>query len=275
MPRHEVPRYTVDQIMCALQDFWDDWFGALFKVRPPFGSDTRIDTYMRGDGGWGELDLADLWPVLEREFGFKCERTEWVRFFGGEPYITTPEEWEQKVGPRLTFGALATFIAERVEAVSYRPVVVLGNPCETAGAFRLTEAVARDVRKTMAPIAPSTPIGEVLQGEKLKTFWRRLRVATCGRLAPLQRRRTIVVAESLRVLCLVATVLALPVSIMAMCGGLTWLGLVSLAVCTIAAPSAWLAHALAGNAKRLLPGVHTFADLARKLVAARPEPRLE
>jgi hypothetical protein len=49
-------RYTESQVLFGLREAWQDVTGA----DEPFDANTRIDSYMKADGSWDELDFADV-----------------------------------------------------------------------------------------------------------------------------------------------------------------------------------------------------------------------
>lgn len=69
-------RYTESQVLCGLREAWHDIIG----VDDPFDADTQIDTLMKADGTWDDIDFADVFRGLERFFGFSCADKEWLDF---------------------------------------------------------------------------------------------------------------------------------------------------------------------------------------------------
>lgn len=174
-------RYSECQVLCGLRLAWSEIFGSAAL----FDSSTRLDEYMRADGTWEETDFAEVFRDLERFFGFRCAAGEWGVFLRGEEADTDPRDWKTAVAPRLTFGALGRFIADRADGISMRPVVLAGRECRSAGVFlgllQLAGRVAgRDVR-----FRPSTRIVEVLRGGALDDFWTRLRWISQNRIPQL------------------------------------------------------------------------------------------
>ncbi len=159
-------RYTETQVLCGLHDAWETITGA----NDSFDADTQIDTFMKADGTWDEIDFADIFRDLEQFFGFHCTDDEWTAFFGFEIAKRSLEEWDQVVAPKLTFRALANFIADRAPVVaSFTPQTIFGCYCAPAGVFNGIQ------RLLVAPeIAPSTRIIHVLRGNTLDGFWTKL-----------------------------------------------------------------------------------------------------
>lgn len=169
-------RYTEAQVLCHLREVWRDFSGA----DAAFDADTQIDTYMKADGTWDDLDFADIFFRLERDFGFACERKEWLDFFGFDVAKRSVDEWNQEVAPKLTFGALARFIADRAPVIaSFEPITVLGRPCAPAGVFTGIEQL------TGRRFAPSTRIIDVMRGHDLDEFWAQLHWMTEHSIPPL------------------------------------------------------------------------------------------
>jgi len=109
---------------------------------------------------------------LQWTFGFKCPKKEWDTFLG--LHIKDPSEWEKTIAPRLTFRALAEFIREKLEPISFEPITMLGKPCLTAGVFRGLERLTKQIDPKVRQFAPSTPIRARLRGFRLRSFWSKL-----------------------------------------------------------------------------------------------------
>jgi hypothetical protein len=164
---------TQAQVFCGLQDIWEDATG----TDEPFELDTQIYAYMKADGSWDELDLADIFLRLEEFFGFTCERQDWRDLFGFEGQDR--EQWERRVAPRLTFRVLADFIAARAPiATSFEPIILFGRPCAPAGIFLGLQQVACSATSKSLHTGPSTRIIDVLRGDELDRFWRQVRWMT-------------------------------------------------------------------------------------------------
>lgn len=175
-----VPRYTDAQVLCGLRETWFDITGA---YDTPFEADTRIDLYLKADGTWAEIDLADVWIALEEFFGFKCNIDEWTQLFRLD--VTDAQKWESECAPQITFGALARFIAERAEAISLAPTTILGRRCAPAGAFLGIRRVAQRLRPYGNDFAPSALIIENFRGRSLNRLWTQLCWMSNGRLTQL------------------------------------------------------------------------------------------
>lgn len=168
-------RYTESQVLFGLREAWHDFTG----VDDPFDADTRIDTYMKADGSWDELDFADIFRGIERFFGFNCSEKEWTDFFGFPVAERSLSEWEQTFAPNLTFGSLARFIADRALAIaSFNAISILGRPCLAAGVFTGIQHVAHKTTGNQCRFTPSTQIIDVMQGHDLDRFWSQLRWMT-------------------------------------------------------------------------------------------------
>lgn len=161
--------YTQEQIFSGIRIFWRE----NLRCESPFDAETRIEHHLQATEIAEDLDLMEIANGIETLFGFKCPRQEWHDFFGIT--IRDAEEWEKTVAPRLTFEALADFIQERLNFISFEPVTVLGKPCLTAGIFRGLEQLAVQVNPRASRFAPSTSIRECLRGVRLRRFWNRLR----------------------------------------------------------------------------------------------------
>jgi hypothetical protein len=135
---------------------------------------------MKADGTWDEIDFADIFRGLERFFGFECAHKEWLDFFGFDVVKRSIAEWDQKVAPNLTFGALARFIADRAPRIaSFDPISVFGRDCESAGVFSGIHRLAGQ------RFAPSARIIDVMRGHGLDRFWTQLRWMTENSIPPL------------------------------------------------------------------------------------------
>jgi hypothetical protein len=167
-------RYSQAQVLCGLRDVWRNSIGTYAT----FEADTQIDQFMKADGTWEELDFAGLFYVLERFFGFTCSDKEWHDLLGIEIARRSPEEWEQNYAPKLTFGLLAQFIADRAPVVaSFSPITLLGNACTSAGVFTGIQQLAATFRSCQR-FAPSSRIIDVIRGKNLHRFWIQLRWMT-------------------------------------------------------------------------------------------------
>jgi hypothetical protein len=140
------------------------------------------------DGSAADLDLYDVLFRLERFFGFNCTRQEWRDFFLLDMASQSPEEWIKTVAPQLTFGSLASFVAERAPVVaSFDPIPVFGRNCAAAGIFAGMQQIAANLPGSKLQFAPSTRIVDVMRGTRLNDFWTRLRWMTENAAPELQR----------------------------------------------------------------------------------------
>lgn len=175
-------RYDRERILSALMPVIEDSFGIDPDERPLPGE--RIDEHLKRLGLWDDdLVLIDLWFRCERSFGFMAH---WQEFFG--PPTSDPIAWERDVAPRLTYEALADFIAERASSVSFDPVEIAGVRCAKAGAFLGLREVAEHVGGGIPRFAPSTPIRGHLHRSELATLWSRLAWMSRATLPPLRTR---------------------------------------------------------------------------------------
>jgi hypothetical protein len=171
----KIERYTESQVLHGLREAWEDMSG----VGDPFDAQTQLYTYMKADGLWDEVDLADVFRHLEEFFGFACSDKEWTDFFGFDVYDRSADEWEKTVAPKLTFGALAQFIVARAPVVaSFDPIPVFGGHCAPAGVFRGIERLAENVTCRRPRFSPSVKIIDVMRGHDLDEFWMHLRWMT-------------------------------------------------------------------------------------------------
>jgi hypothetical protein len=164
-------RYSESQILCGLREVWPGISGSGDEIR----SATRIDEHLKEAGMWEEIDFEDVCRELEHFFGFECAAEAWREFFGFELAQKNPAEWETKIAPRITFGALAGFIADRTTGVAFEPVTFFGRDCHAGGVFLAMEKVAKAVRPDSKQFAPSSRIIDVFRGHALDKFWTRLR----------------------------------------------------------------------------------------------------
>jgi len=175
----EVSRYSIDQIMLGLAEVWSESVGCY----APFDSATRIDEYLKKSDDWNELDLCDVKYAIEEFFTCEIPDNEWSDFMGEGTLL---KEWEERHGPQFTFGTLAELIAKHAVVKRLQPLVILGRPCVTAGAFRLIQSVVRKRRKRTRPFAPSTPVLDRLRGGRLRSVWGKLRFLCEGAIPPLR-----------------------------------------------------------------------------------------
>jgi len=168
-------RYTKSQVLCGLREAWQNFAG----VDDPFDANTRIDTYMKADDSWDELDFADIFRGIERFFKFTCPDKQWTDFFGFDVAEHSLDEWERTVAPKLTFGLLARFIAERAPVIaSFDPIFVFGRKCAPAGVFTGIQRIANYTTGNQLRFPPSAQIIDVMRGHDLDNFWTQLRWTT-------------------------------------------------------------------------------------------------
>ena len=173
-------RFTYSQTLCGLREVWENATG----TNATFSAETRIYDYMQEDGSWAEIDFADIFYRIERTFGFDCPREEWMTLFGESGM--SAERWLREVSPKLTFGALAQFIAERTpDGISFEPANFLNQKCAPAGAFLGMEELAK--RNSVPEFAPSDRIIDVMRGNVLDSYWHQLRWMTEDRIPALPR----------------------------------------------------------------------------------------
>lgn len=242
------------RIFAALMPLLEDSLGIDRDELPH--PDERIDEHLKRTGTWDDLEFFGLWFSCERTFGFSAVPEE---FFG--PPMTDPVAWERDVAPRLTYEALADFIAERAPVVSFDPVEIAGVRCAKAGAFLGLQAVGRGIGDGLPRFTPSTPIRDCLQRSELTELWSRLAWMSDSPPPPL-RTRWVDRTWSLFVLA---------------CAGLFGGGIAAFALGVAAIflhafsflKVTWTLLKLAERFENPLPeGVVTFGDLARSIAAA-------
>jgi hypothetical protein len=178
----EKPRYSFSQIWCGLNILFREHLGA----DGPFDRNSRIDEYLKSWGLWEELEIPG---IIMSFFGFSCSSKEWKAFFCQGKQVLNPQEWEETIAPKLTFGALADFIGKHCEGVSLKPLNLFGKSCLTAGIFRDLEDITRKVYPWLGRFGPSSPIRKHLAGLRLLNWWERLRWVTEEKLPPLDQSR--------------------------------------------------------------------------------------
>lgn len=261
-PTKATGRFTREQILCGLKHVVTA--GLFCDV--PFSAETRLSDYYVDNDCHESFD--ELLIALCGVFGMETPASEWAEFIGGG--ADSFEHWLADVAPRFTFGAIADFIAERAECVSFGPTTVLGTPDASVGAFLGVEQLARAVEPRLRPFGPSTPIRRRLRGPMLWAFWNRLRWMTEDRLPPL--RDTTLQIQGMDLLVLLLAV----VNLFAWCAALSYLPrgmsptVVALVV-TLGIFGTTTALHLGGRflaawlVNPLPPDVRTFRDLAEKL----------
>lgn len=242
-------RYPLERIFAGIERVFRDEIGVGIPIRP----DQRIDKYL--GSFWAEIDLSDVFDLLEIQFGFHSTR--WEELIGYH-LARDPNAWEREFGPQFTFQTFAEFIQQEIPVVPLAPINMLGAPCLTAGVFRGLEDVARQIRPEVTRFGPSTPIRDRIDGPQLERFWGRLQFMTEYRLPSLRNP-----LQNLFVGCIFLAFLAF------LCGRafdtflLSWL-------CVIGLATAFLAYGVI-RPSPLPGGIVTFADLAR--VVAHQTPR--
>lgn len=184
----DTARYTPKQIMCGLRIAWPQSTGD----KLPFSETTRVAESIERSG-WDDLDFAILAYELDRFFGWNdVGRRAWNR-----AALPAWRSFMESELDRITFGSMASFIADRIPAVPMEPVFVLGKRCAPAGAFRSIEQVVRQLDLGVPRFAPSARITSILRGRPLRTVWNRLRWMSEERLPPLRRTWTNRVVDAL------------------------------------------------------------------------------
>jgi hypothetical protein len=174
-------RYSFEQIFCGLRIWWHESFGGAVSIEPA----TRIDFALKAEGVWQETDIESFYDGLQRFFGFPWAQDDWARYFRLDQ-AENEEQWEV-IARDFTFGALARYVQERVDAVPMAPVTILGRPCLTAGIFRGLEELVLRMDRSVKQFGPSTPIASRLGRSRLDDLSTRLRWISLGRLpAPAQ-----------------------------------------------------------------------------------------
>ncbi|MHB0954742.1 MAG: hypothetical protein ACYC0X_00040 [Pirellulaceae bacterium] len=164
-------RYTESQVLHGLFIAWEHITG----VDDPFDADTRIDSYLKAAGCWEEMDLADVFRGMEKFFGFTCDDKEWTDFFGVAIAHRSTREWESSVAPKLTFGSLAHFVAERATPqATFDTISILGRNCAPAGVFLGIRQLVSQVAGARVEVFPGARIIDVIRGRTLDEVWSRL-----------------------------------------------------------------------------------------------------
>lgn len=242
------------RILSALIPVLEDSFGIDSDELPE--PDERINEHLQRIGLWDDSDLLDLWFRCERTFGFDAAPQE---FFG--PPTADPVEWERDIAPRLTYAALADFIAERAPVVSFDAVEIAGVRCAKAGAFLGLRNLAGHVDATIPRFAPSTPIRDCLRRSDLLLLWTRLTWMSGVPLPPL-RTRWVDRACGLFVLACLGVFGG---GVAAVLFGAAAIVLHVLSLLKVS----WTLLKIAERLENPLPeGIATFGDLARRLADA-------
>jgi len=252
-------RYTESQVLYGLREAWDGITG----VDDPFDAETRLDTYMKADGTWDDIDLADVFRRLEEFFGFACSDKEWTDLFGFDVFDRSMDEWEKTVAPKLTFGALARFVADRATVIAaFDPLPIFGRCCAPAGVFAGIERLAESARGKCQRFAPSDRIIDVMRGNDLDNFWMHLRWMTEHSIPALPSfwRRVTGCAVCLGVLATIAAMIAAWAS-----SNPVWIVPTVVGACVVYA----IAFAYKQLINPLPADIVTFRDLATKITRMR------
>ncbi|HWG44933.1 MAG TPA: hypothetical protein VN688_19345 [Gemmataceae bacterium] len=258
-------RFTQAQILCGLRIFWREETGG----NDSFDAGTRIDHHLESEGISEEIDITEILHDIEQFFRFSCRLEEWQSYFGWD--TKDPEEWERKYAPQFTFGRLADFIRERVEAISLEPLTLLGKPCLTAGIFRGLERLAEQINPKTPRFAPHTPIRECLCGTRLHQFWNRLRWIVEEQIPPAPR-----LPLSMRgFMHSLAFKFGIGLLIALWRRNLQGLLIGVLLTFLLLIPVGWLISFINSRINPLPKGIETFGDLARFLAAATADKQPE
>jgi hypothetical protein len=252
-------KYTQEQILSGLRIFWRERLGC----KAPSDPDRSFIEHLKAHHVFiCEFDLIDHVALgLECLFGFQCTANEWETFFGLP--IRDPKEWDSKTAPRLTFRALADFIRERLDPISFEPVILMSKPCLTAGVFRGLEQLAEKIHPKVTRFGPSTPIRTRLRGFRLQYFWSELRWIMEDQLPPQPQ----ISLPSWKFLNHLLVKLGIG-SLIALCrrdlaGLLEGLAVTLLLFLPVGMIAAWINAQL----DPLPKGIETFGDLARVLAS--------
>lgn len=253
--------YTESQILHGLREVWPNLTGN----DDPFHAETSIPEYLRADGTWEEIDLADIFRGVETFFDFQSPDSEWTALFGFDIAARSLEEWERSVAPKLTFGLLARFVANRAPVIAtFRPLRVFGRECAPAGVFVSVRNVANKLSDKQLRFPPSARIIDVLRGHELDRFWTQLRWMTEHGVPSLPDNWR-GITEATGVLSLIGVVFSLL---------LAWItgDLTPIFAMTVSAGLAYLAASLyKQRTNPLPPHIETFRDLS--LLIANRKPR--
>lgn len=167
-------KFTSQQILSGLPEIWSHLSGTdVVTLR----AETRLYDFMMNDGTYRDIDFHDVKFRLQHHFQFECSREEWLDFLGMNQPTQSMETWLREVSPRLTFFALAEFIAKRTEGISFSEIEIATSVCAPAGAFiGISESFKRTA--TVNHFAPSDRIIDVVSGANLLSCWTHLRWQT-------------------------------------------------------------------------------------------------
>lgn len=252
----------------------------------PLSAETRIDKHLKTLGQWEEtIDLLDLGFRIESTFGIRFNLQGWIEF-GGLDGPTSNEILENVHGKDFTFGNLADFIAARISRAwtdddkedPLAPLVILGKPCQVAGAYRTLERIAHNEIGSHKHFGPSTPIQSILRGSRLQRFWAHSRRLSDYRVPPLGKPTKTVadylfnVVIGIIVVAVMITLIGAGISVFLRDDGVMWTFFGSVAfllvplalVCLfLMIPGSLVSYLLKRGNYELPYGIKTFADLSR------------
>ncbi|MGD8450720.1 MAG: hypothetical protein PVJ57_02780 [Phycisphaerae bacterium] len=232
MDTKETRGLTPEQVMRGMRRVWK----RCLTEEMPDDPNTRVDRWLE-QKGLDDIDLSDVLFELDRFCGHpravwlawkRQSLPEWKQHFGMD--VRSRAKWEAEYGPRCTFAEFARFIAGRASAPTLEPVVVLGKPCLTAGAFGVIEHTVAAMQPGTPRFAPSTPVADVIRGRCLRQVWERLRWISEDRLPPLRPTWTDRLTEGLesdgRVLLVLIIIAASTILLHLLIGGPCFLSVV-------------------------------------------------
>ncbi len=175
--------------------------------------------------------------------------------------MTNAAEWEREVAPKLTYDALADFIADRVPLISFAPIEIAGHRCAKAGAFFGVREIIGRGSSARRRFAPSTTICSELTRSEVEHVWNSM-AWMCPSPPPALRTcwsDRIASSAFLWVFAMAGTGFAF------LCAGEPDLFLVFCVVTLIGL----VPYLLLRRFEKPLPdGIETFGDLARRLAEA-------
>jgi len=177
---HQTQNEVLRRILSALQEVLNETTGKEI----PFTADTLYGDYCKFTKCWDYVDLAEFRFDIEAYLGVDVLPDDWDRLFGLS--IHDDEEWQERIGSKLTFRDIAVFIRDRTRIISIEPATILGKPCRPAGAFRTIVGVVSELLPLKEAFAPSAKIDETFTAEDLSTIWYKLRWLSENRLPPLR-----------------------------------------------------------------------------------------
>jgi hypothetical protein len=182
------------------------------------------------------------------------------------PPVTSLEDWETLIKPRLTCRHLGEWLWQWLPPVTFDPVNIAGHECGPAGAFLGLEALAKHITPNVDRFSPSCCVLDRLQGTSLRRFWGQLRLLTGIELPELVNANAVLVQRSivnslwLALAVIVSSLLLLNPNVpfgLAMALLFAWLASIPKILATFAFACWW------GPSYRTLPwNIVTFRDLA-------------